>query len=125
MNILKKIGIWKNINSKEISPVKEARILDGDSSKYLHFDHTKTVENSLGYLVPNHVIRKAIYEKLQNLKTIKIFANNEVLKIEPNKSLSKVYLKNRKILERAAITCPVGKSLHEDIKQEIIFKYSE
>ena len=99
MNILKKIGIWKNINSKEISPVKEARILDGDSSKYLHFDHTKTVENSLGYLVPNHVIRKAIYEKLQNLKTIKIFANNEVLKIEPNKSLSKVYLKNRKILE--------------------------
>ena len=36
-----------------------------------------------------------------------------------------ILLKNRKILERAAITCPVGKSLHEDIKQEIIFKYSE
>ena len=98
-NILKKIGIWKNINPKKISPVREARVLDGNSSKYLHFDHVKTVENSLGYLVPNYVIRKAIYDKLQTLKTIKIFANNEVLKIVSNKSLSKVYLKNRKILE--------------------------
>ena len=99
MNILKKIGVWKNINSKKISLVKEARVLDGDSSKYLHFDHTKTIEKSLGYLVPNYVIRKAIYKKLQTLKTIKIFANNKVLKIVSNKSLSKIYLKNRKILE--------------------------
>ena len=99
MDILKKIGVWKNINSKKISLVKEARVLDGNSSKYLHFDHTKTIEKSLGYLVPNYVIRKAIYEKLQTLKTIKIFANNEVLKIVSNKSSSKVYLKNRKILE--------------------------
>ena len=98
-NILKKIGIWKNINPKKISPVREARVLDGNSSKYLHFDHVKTVENSLGYLVPNYVIRKAIYDKLQTLKTIKIFANNEVLKIVSNKSSSKVYLKNRKIFE--------------------------
>ena len=99
MDILKKIGVWKNINSKKISLVKEARVLDGNSSKYIHFDHTKTIEKSLGYLVPNYVIRKAIYEKLQTLKTIKIFANNKVLKIVSNKSLSKVYLKNRKILE--------------------------
>ena len=99
MDILKKIGVWKNINSKKISLVKEARVLDGNSSKYLHFDHTKTIEKSLGYLVPNYVIRKAIYEKLQTLKTIKIFANNKVLKIVSNKSLSKIYLKNRKILE--------------------------
>ena len=53
----------------------------------------------MGYLVPNYVIRKAIYDKLQTLKTIKIFANNEVLKIVSNKSSSKVYLKNRKIFE--------------------------
>ena len=40
-NILKKFGIWKFINSKTISPVKEARILDGNSPQYLHLDHTK------------------------------------------------------------------------------------
>ena len=33
--------------------------------------------------------------------------------------------KNKKILERAAITCPVGKSLDADIEQKITFKYKE
>ena len=98
-NILKKFGIWKFINSKIISPVKEARILDGDSPRYLHFDHIKTVKDCLGYLVPNQIIRKAVYKKLQTLKKIKIFSKNEVSKIISNKFLSKVYLKNRKILE--------------------------
>ena len=98
-NILKKFGIWKFINSKIISPVKEARILDGDSPRYLHFDHIKTVEDCLGYLVPNQTIRKAIYKKLQTFEKIKIFSKNEVSKIISNKFFSKVYLKNKKILE--------------------------
>ena len=98
-NILKKFGIWKFINSKIISPVKEARVLDGDSPRYLHFDHIKTVKDCLGYLVPNQIIRKAVYKKLQTLKKIKIFSKSEVSKIISNKFLSKVYLKNKKILE--------------------------
>ena len=98
-NILKNFGIWKFINSKKISPVKEARILDGDSPRYLHFDHIKTVKDCLGYLVPNQIIRKAVYKKLQTLKKIKIFSKSEVSKIISNKFLSKVYLKNKKILE--------------------------
>ena len=98
-NILKKFGIWKFINSKKISLIKEARVLDGDSPRYLHFDHIKTVKDCLGYLVPNQIIRKAVYKKLQTLKKIKIFSKNEVSKIISNKFLSKVYLKNKKILE--------------------------
>ena len=50
-------------------------------------------------MVPNQIIRKAIYKKLQTLKKIKIFSKNEVSKIISNKFLSKVYLKNKKILE--------------------------
>ena len=99
INILKKFGICKFINSKLISPVKEARVLDGDSPRYLHFDHIKTVKDCLGYLIPNQIIRKAIYKKLQTLKGIKIFTKSEVSKIVCNKFLSKVYLKNRKIFE--------------------------
>ena len=101
-SILKKFGIWKFINSKSISPIKEARILDGNSSNYLHFDHTKTVEDSLGYLVPNQIIRKAIYKKLQTLKTTKIFSQNIRLiklkcRIDTNKELD--YFKAGGILQ--------------------------
>ena len=85
-NILKKYGIWKFINSKACSSIKEARVLDGNSSNYLHFDHIKTVRDSLGYLVPNQIIRKAIYKKLKTFKKIKIFSKNEVFKIISNRS---------------------------------------
>ena len=98
-NILKKFGIWKFINPKTISPIKEARILDGDSSRYIHLDHIKTIKNSLGYLIPNQIIRKGIYKKLETIKKIKIFSKNEVSKIISNKFLTKICLKNRKILE--------------------------
>jgi len=98
INILKKFDILKYINPKQISSIKEARILDGNSSNYLHLDHTKTVKDCLGYSIPNQIIRKAIYKKLQRLKRIKIFSKNEVLKIESSKFISIVYLKNRKIL---------------------------
>jgi len=33
--------------------------------------------------------------------------------------------KERAILENAALTCPVAKSLHPDIKQEVRFSYTE
>ena len=45
-NILKKFGIWKLINSKRISPVKEARVLDGNSPRYLRFDHSPAVRTA-------------------------------------------------------------------------------
>ena len=99
INILKKLGILKFINSKQISLVKEARVLDGNSPYFLHFDHVRTVKETLGYLIPNQIIRKATYKKLQTLKKIKIFEKSEVSKIVTNKFLSKIYLKNGKILE--------------------------
>ena len=99
INILKKIGVWKNINTKIISKVKEARVLDGDSSNFLHFDHKKTIEDSLGYLAPNQIIRKAIHKKIQTYKKLKFFTKSEVFKICSNNSGSKIYLKNRKIIE--------------------------
>ena len=98
-NILKKIGVWKYIKSETISLVKEARVLNGNSSNFLHFDHTKTIENSLGYLISNQIIRKAIYKKIQKQKNIKFFPKNEVTKVFSNSLSSKIFLKNGKIFE--------------------------
>ena len=90
-NILKKIGVWKYIKSETISLVKEARVLNGNSSNFLHFDHTKTIENSLGYLISNQIIRKAIYKKIQKQKNIKFFPKNEVTKVFSNSLSSKIF----------------------------------
>ena len=37
--ILKNLGVWSHIPSQSISLVKEAKIRDGLSSYFLHFDH--------------------------------------------------------------------------------------
>ena len=58
VKILKKIDVWRYISNKSISVIKEARVLDGDSTYYLNFDHQEIEKECLGYLIPNHVIRK-------------------------------------------------------------------
>ena len=39
--ILEELGVWKRLSSKTISPIKEAKVLDGNSSYALHFDRHK------------------------------------------------------------------------------------
>ena len=43
-----------------------------------------------------------------------------VIEIKMNKDLA---LKDRKRLEKAALACPVHKSLHPDMNKEITFSY--
>ena len=38
VEILKKLNVWQNFSKKIMSTIKEARILDGDSSYYLNFN---------------------------------------------------------------------------------------
>ena len=40
IKILKEFGAWSRIPADSISPIKEARVLDGTSPYFLHFDHT-------------------------------------------------------------------------------------
>jgi uncharacterized OsmC-like protein len=40
----------------------------------------------------------------------------------PDRGLSD---KQKSILENAAITCPVAKSIHPDIKQQVYFRYNQ
>ena len=51
VRVLKELGAWSRIPSDCISPIKEARVLDGTSSYFLHFDHRKACHDALGYLV--------------------------------------------------------------------------
>ena len=64
VKILKKLDVWRYISSKSVSVIKEARVLDGDSKYFLNFDHQEIQKKCLGYLIPNHIIKKSLYKKL-------------------------------------------------------------
>jgi ubiquinone biosynthesis UbiH/UbiF/VisC/COQ6 family hydroxylase len=60
--ILDALGIWQRFPAGEVAPIREARVLNGTSSFFLQFDTRGCGKSELGYLVPNHVIRKAAFE---------------------------------------------------------------
>lgn len=61
VRLMQDLGQWARIDSAERSPLKRAKVLNGPSSFALWVDPDR-VHDELGFLVPNHLIRKAAYE---------------------------------------------------------------
>ena len=62
--ILKDIGSWDLIDESCISQLKEAKVVNGNSPYSLHFDFEDTNQSTLGYLIPNHKIKSAIFSSI-------------------------------------------------------------
>ncbi|MCI0754479.1 5-demethoxyubiquinol-8 5-hydroxylase UbiM [Teichococcus vastitatis] len=60
--LLRQLGAWPHIPADSISPLVEARVLNGGSGYALRFDTAERSEPELGKLVSNHAIRRALYE---------------------------------------------------------------
>ena len=75
--ILIKLGVWALIDEAEVSLLKEAKVFDGDSDALLNFDAKKSAIEALGYLVPNYLIRAALFEKASQAENVTIL--NELM----------------------------------------------
>lgn len=58
---LEKLGLWAHFDPAEISPLRDAQVLDGPSLFAMRIDAATAGHNELGYLVPNHCIRRAAF----------------------------------------------------------------
>lgn len=63
--ILETLGIWARLDPAEISPLRDAKVLDGGSPFALTFANTQRTDGDLGWLVPNHLIRRAAWDSVQ------------------------------------------------------------
>jgi len=103
VKILKKLNVWRDISSKSISVIKEARILDGNSTYFLNFNHREIKKKNLGYLIPNHVIRKNLYKRLRKLSNITLIDKAECVSINTNKQYSSIVLSNGKKIKTSLV----------------------
>ena len=97
--ILEELGVWKRLSSKTISPIKEAKVLDGNSSYALHFDRHKVYRKALGYLVSNHLIRKALYQEAITKPNINIISDTSVVNVNTDEYSAFVRLSNKKKIQ--------------------------
>ena len=79
VRILKEIGAWAFIDSAEISPLREARIETGEYQHALCFDTKGYGVEALGWLVSNHVIRRALACAVAQQKNITILFETEII----------------------------------------------
>ena len=103
VKVLKKLNVWNYISNKSISSIKEARVLDGNSTYFLNFNHKEIQKENLGYLIANNVIRKALYKKLRNLSNITLISKAECISINVNKQYASIVLSNGEKIKTSLI----------------------
>ncbi|MGB1109517.1 MAG: 5-demethoxyubiquinol-8 5-hydroxylase UbiM [Gammaproteobacteria bacterium] len=70
VKIMQSLGAWDLIDPESVSPIHQAKVLDGQSPKTLNFDTGGQNLEALGYLVSNHLLRKALYEVVEPMECV-------------------------------------------------------
>ncbi|QKQ23920.1 5-demethoxyubiquinol-8 5-hydroxylase UbiM [Candidatus Ruthia endofausta] len=117
LKILKKFGVWDLINQEEVSPLKEAKVFDGNSPSLLNFTSKNTSVDALGYLVPNYQIRKALYTKVKQAKDIDIVTDMSVENVAQLNDYSQVILSNGNKIEAKLVIA--ADSRFSDIRRKV------
>ena len=94
VKILKKLGVWELIDAEQISPLREAKVFDGDSPSLLNFKPDQQGIDALGYLVPNYLIRQALYDKVATANNIEIQDDSKVSDVLQADNHAQVLLEN-------------------------------
>jgi ubiquinone biosynthesis UbiH/UbiF/VisC/COQ6 family hydroxylase len=98
VKLMKELGAWDRIEANSISPIKTAKVLNGDSPYSLDFTRPSKTMEALGYLIPNHLIRKAFYEEVETMENVEIIADTSVDDVHTNESAGTVTLSTGVVL---------------------------
>lgn len=103
VRILKELGVWSRIDADAIGPIRQARVLDGTSQYFLNFDRGNESVEPLGYIISNHLIRKALYEELETAADVDIITDVAVTSVATNSNNAVAVLSNGETIESCLI----------------------
>lgn len=84
VDILRDLGAWARLKRNEVSELKSAVVINGRSDARLRFDAGAVGADKLGFLVSNHLIRRALYEEHRSNGEARLIAGAEAASIEPS-----------------------------------------
>jgi ubiquinone biosynthesis UbiH/UbiF/VisC/COQ6 family hydroxylase len=64
--LMRQLGLWERIDPAALSPLRDARVLNGPSPFAMVIGHQLSRHDELGWLVSNHLIRRAAFEAVQD-----------------------------------------------------------
>jgi len=96
---MRELGLWERIDAQAISALRDARVFNGSSLHSLNFNHRDTPQSELGYLVSNHLIRKAAYDVVKSSPAITLKTEAQVASIKTDADGVQVKLANGEIIQ--------------------------
>jgi ubiquinone biosynthesis UbiH/UbiF/VisC/COQ6 family hydroxylase len=97
--LLQTLGIWELIDPQAISPLRDAKIFNGSSLFSLNIGHDDTQKGELGYLVSNHLIRKAAYDAVKQSSVITLKTETQVSNIHTDSNGAYITLTDGELIE--------------------------
>jgi len=94
VRILKELGVWARLAEDDISPIREAKVVNGTSPYTLDFDTHSDAISALGFLVSNHKIRKTLYDQASQISNLEILTESTVVSIDLNDAGANVTMDN-------------------------------
>ncbi|WP_334178866.1 5-demethoxyubiquinol-8 5-hydroxylase UbiM [Pseudoxanthomonas sp.] len=78
MRLLGDLGIWRHLPAEACSPLRAARVMEGDCLRDMRIDAELAGKPALGMLVPNHHIREAAWKAVCDLPGLDLFDSARV-----------------------------------------------
>ena len=102
VRILKHLKIWERVAANECVPLRHARVCNGSSRNSLRIGHEPGQQPELGWLVPNHLLRKAAYEAVERSiadhADVQLITDQSIAGIETDAEMAHVTLENGQII---------------------------
>ena len=103
--VLRDLGLWERIAADEpgaFAPLRDAQVLNGPSAFAMVIDHQLSQHSELGWLVSNHLIRRAAFQELraaqQKHQDITLLTGEQVTRAHTDASAAHVTLASGKQL---------------------------
>lgn len=99
--LMQQQGSWQRVAAEQISPIETAEVIDGDSPYALSFQTPDDDSDALGFLISNHLIRKAIYEEFATLDNVTLLDECEVKQVHSDDDSATITLTNGEVVSAA------------------------
>ena len=97
--IMTTLGLWDALPPRAIAPLREARVLDGDAPQTLRFAGAGRGDDTLGWLVPNHLIRRAALAAVLQRPTVQLQCQARVCALQRDSTAATLTLDDGRRLQ--------------------------
>ncbi|MCW2065297.1 UNVERIFIED_ORG: ubiquinone biosynthesis UbiH/UbiF/VisC/COQ6 family hydroxylase [Stenotrophomonas maltophilia] len=102
---LEQLGLWQRLPDIEIAELRDARVMNGGSPFALTFASSQIDGQPLGWLVPNHLIRRAAWQAVQGQDGLELFDGRKVQAVRADSQGHVVRLDDGSELHARLLVC--------------------